>query len=697
MWFTAVLSGVRRAVAVALVVVTGTLATAGSVAALETFATGMVLPAQILPTTGAFPADSYLVLDTNAQRIWTVPVTGGAVVPFSPPPGSEITRLNTGPNDGVYLPASWGANAGKLFASGINLDLQILMVRNGIVSADGSFASFPTSLPSRTNFPSVLLRPDGNLTVTTDRLGTVHTLAPDGTATQLVNLKLALGQNFDSFGLAIAPAGFGSVGGKLLVSATTSGVIAAVDSAGAVTQFVEIPLAAGQTGLRHMLFSPPGFIPGAGSLLFVSVSGSRAGGGTRGDVVALDSSGEIVLSLRSLGLTSFDPRALFFVGDDTLLVGDSSNGTIVKVTSADFDRRIITTIAGNGSVCDPETDPTFPTCGDGGPATSASLSFPSALAVDGAGNVFFADRNAHKVRRIDGATGVVTTFAGTGEPGYNGDGIPAIEAKLNGPAGLAIDTAGNLYIADSDNHLVRRVGLDGAITTVAGVTASIGPGVAVDGPAIGVRLFDPKGLATVTLGGVVHLYIADTTNQQVRRVMAPGAPGSTLVAVAGTSGATGAQDGPALAATFNTPQALAIVVGESGVEVYVADAGNDAIRRISGEAVSTVAAGPLDTPSGIAADAAGDLIIADRNNHRLRKVSGADVTTVAGDGTPCALPTNPCGDGGPPTAARLTFPVAVAIDAVGDIYLADIGRDDPDTEIRHNQRIRKISAAPVIP
>ena len=300
-----------------------------------------------------------------------------------------------------------------------------------------------------------------------------------------------------------------------------------------------------------------------------------------------------------------------------------------------------------------------------------NLNFPFGVAVDN-GDVYIADRNSHIVWRLSGETR--TAVAGTGEAGYNGDGIPATTAQLNSPTGVAVAN-GNLFIADSGSHIVRKVNLStGEISTVAGTPQK--NGLAVNGGlATQALLFGPRGVATDAEG---NIYIADTMNQQVRKV---DAITGSIAAVAGVAGETGNNDGSFTSARLNSP--LGVAVGTTG-SVYIADEGNDNIRKVSDGFVSTLLSpGTLDSPSGVAVAADGTLYIADTDNHRIQRVvfgEGLTIITVAGNGTE-----GDSGDGGPATAAQLNSPIAVAVDSTGDIlYIADL----------INQKIRKVNFTP---
>ena len=264
-----------------------------------------------------------------------------------------------------------------------------------------------------------------------------------------------------------------------------------------------------------------------------------------------------------------------------------------------------TTVAGTG---------TRGYSGDGGSAADAQLSFPEALAVDASGNLYIADSGNERVRRVD-PSGVVTTVAGSGTRGYGGDGAQAVNARLSAPRGVALDAAGNLYIADSHNGRVRKVDTSGRISTVAG-NGRIGYG-GDGGPALEATLNNIQELAVDAAG---NLYIADTANHRVRKVGSSG----VITTVAGT-----------------------------GTQGYGGDGG-------------LASAAQLNRPRGVAVDAAGNLYIADSFNERVRKVDTSGViTTVAGTGE-----RGNSGDGGPAVDAEIAWPAAVAVDAAGNLYIA---------------------------
>ena len=357
---------------------------------------------------------------------------------------------------------------------------------------------------------------------------------------------------------------------------------------------------------------------------------------------------------------------------------------------------LITTVAGNG---------TYGDSGDGGPAIAAEIAAPSGLAVDAFGNLYIADNLNHRIRMVNAATGIITTAAGVGSGGYTGDGGQATSAQLNHPNAVRLDAAGNVYISDSFNNVVRRVDTSGVITTVVGNGFGSGGscvgGFSGDGgPAISAELYCPNDIAFEAEG---NLYIADMQNNRIRKVDALTHVIST-VAGDGSFGYTG-DGGLATNASFRF--ALNITVDDTG-NLYISDSNNYRIRRVNATTgIITTAAGngfgvggwgtggysgdggpatdaEINTPDGLASDAAGNLYIADYSNMRIREVDASSnvITTVAGGKNPGSG-----GDGGPATSAQLYYAQTVTVDAAGNLIIADSA----------NHRIRRVSAdgAPV--
>ncbi len=327
----------------------------------------------------------------------------------------------------------------------------------------------------------------------------------------------------------------------------------------------------------------------------------------------------------------------------------------------------ITTVAGNGNAG---------SSGDGGPATSAALQ-PTGVAVDRAGNIYIADFATSVIRKVDTA-GKITTVAGfASEPmQFTGDGVPATQSSiyiLERHTGLAVDSAGNLYIADTGHDRIRKVDSAGMITTVAGIGSSFPFFGGDDGPATKATLFQPTGIALDRAG---NLYIADTRNFRVRKVDTKGI--ITTVAGNGGSGNTG-DGGLATSATLSTPLGVAV---DSAGNLYIADQDTWSVRKVDTKGIITTVAGDrmfgfggmggpatsatLASPYAVELDNAGNIYIADNGNARVLEVASGIINTFAGIGGQGGL----VGDGGPPSEASL-MPNALAFDSAGNLYVAD--------------------------
>lgn len=386
------------------------------------------------------------------------------------------------------------------------------------------------------------------------------------------------------------------------------------------------------------------------------------------------------------------PEGIAVDSAGNIYIADTNNQRIRKVSPTG----IITTVAGSG---------VRGFSGDGGPATRASLGDPSGVAVDAAGNIYVADGFNHRIRKI--SSGIITTVAGNGIYGFSGDGGAATRAMLYWPMGPAVDAAGNLYIADYANNRIRKVSPTGIITTLAGGGAALGD----SGPATAAMLNHPAGVAIDAAG---NIYIADNGNGRIRKINTAGiittvaslymssetdiavdaagnvyaladkkvskvSPAGTVTTVAGTVVPTFSGDGgAAVAATLQMPWGVGV---DATGNIYIADTFNSRIRKVGTAGIITTVA-TLGTPRRVITDAAGNLYVADSDLHLVYKVSTAGiVTTVAGNGVGGFS-----GDGGTATAASLYYPNDVALDAAGNMYISDNG----------NHRIRKVSAAGIM-
>ena len=405
------------------------------------------------------------------------------------------------------------------------------------------------------------------------------------------------------------------------------------------------------------------------------------------------------------------PAGLVVDNLGNVYVTDTGNYRVRKISPAGM----ITTVAGGGD--------NYP--GDGGPATSARLGYPSGLAIDTKGNLFISDVN--RVRKIS-PDGNIVTVAGDGSFGGSGDGGAATSAKLNGPAGIAVDRSGNLYIADVWNHRIRKVSPNGIISTVAGngIAGDSGDG----GPALSAQINVPVALVVDTTG---NLYIGEDnssslfTNDVIRRITSGGiistfsggaslqpwgltfdsvgnlyiagggnsirkmAPDGSVTTVAGNGGYSSGDGGSAVSAQFNFPQHLAT---DNAGNLYVSDFADARVRKVSASGIVTTVAGtgtrgysgdggPATnaqvSPAGLAVDGGGSLYIAD--NYRVRKVSpDGTISTIAGNGN-----FGYSGDGGPAIDAQLSS-LGLTIDTNGNLYISDVA----------NNRIRKVSPAGII-
>lgn len=475
--------------------------------------------------------------------------------------------------------------------------------------------------------------------------------------------------------------------------------------------------------------------------------------------------------LPAASATMSNPGAVLVDSKGGVIVGLRAGHQIVRIGSDG----LVTSIAGTGVAGG---------AGDGGPAKLATVSQPSGFAYDQAGNLYFSDVSNNNIRRISSLDGTITTIAGNGKAAYAGDGGPALQASLKSPTQIVFDANGNLLVADSGNHCVRIIGADGTIKLYAGAGGNQSAG-GDEGPATSAGLFAPQGVAIdstglvyiadsynqriryVTQDGIIHryagagnynqcgyvdkadpnqayfcnpttlffdkadqMYINDSSNVRIRRIGSDG----RLVSVAGT-GTKGAEGDGGLAKSANiSPAAIAL---DAQNNLLIADGDNNRVRRvtiadgvidsIAGNGISSydprylfrkgdqlyfsdgnaqrirlfnlttgaisVAAGSgtagffgdgatafnasLKNPRGVTVDSAGNLYFADSGNHCIRKVDATtnNISTIAGTGAATST-----GDGGPATSATLNEPVDVAFDSAVNLYIAE----------RSGYRIRKI-------
>jgi sugar lactone lactonase YvrE len=302
---------------------------------------------------------------------------------------------------------------------------------------------------------------------------------------------------------------------------------------------------------------------------------------------------------------------------------------------------------------------------------SAQFNIPDGVAVDGSGNVYVADRNNHRIRKIS-PSGVVTTLAGSGIYGY-ADGA-GISAQFGFPSNVAVDASGNVYVTDQGNHRIRKITSSGAVTTIAGS----GVGGFTDGTGTATQFNAPIG---ITIDNSGNVYVADWGNHKIRKITSSG-----VVTTLAGSGVAGYADGSGTAAQFNRP--TGVVVDASG-NLYVTDSSNHRIRKVNSTGIVTTIAGTgiqgsidgtaisarFNFPDGISVDTSGNIYIADRNNNKIRKISSNRmVSTIAGSGATGFMD-------GIGTATQFSAPLGIGVDAMGIVYVGD----------SNNNRIRKIT------
>ena len=346
---------------------------------------------------------------------------------------------------------------------------------------------------------------------------------------------------------------------------------------------------------------------------------------------------------------------------------------IVNIISTTLHAQIISTFAGS-SLSGGDS-------GDGGPATSALVGIPTGIAIDNVGNIYFSTFYHHHIKKVS-TSGIITTIAGNDSAGYSGDGGPAINARLYNPWGIAIDSFGNIFIADYTNSCVRRIDPSGIITTFAGNPSNYGYG-GDGGDATAAKMSKPTGVAADRFGNV---YISDYYNNVVRKVT-----GGIITTFAGTgAGGHSGDGGPATAAQIRKP--LSVAVDTIG-NVYIGDS-LSFVRKVNASGIiSTIAGygpygysgdgGPATAArffviAAITTDKVGDVFLSDQGNHVIRTVNTSGiVSTYAGTGIEGYN-----GDGILAVNAQLNHPWGIVMDHIGCLYIADDG----------NNLVRKVSA-----
>ncbi|MBV9300559.1 MAG: choice-of-anchor D domain-containing protein [Acidobacteriaceae bacterium] len=363
-----------------------------------------------------------------------------------------------------------------------------------------------------------------------------------------------------------------------------------------------------------------------------------------------------------------NPVGIALDASGNLYIADQYNNRIRKVTATTGK---ISTVAGNGIQS---------YSGDGGAAIDASLSIPYSVAVDASGNLYIADQFNFRIRKVTASTGKISTIAGNGTSGYSGDGGTATSAEISMVYGIASDASGRVFIADTENCVVREVNTKGIIKTVAGTPLSCGY-AGDDGKAVDAVLNSPSGLA---VDGSDNMYIADNGNSRIRGA----AVGGTIKTVAGNGLLNYAAGVSATGASFYLPNS---VTSDAVGNIYIADTNNCVVRKVEASTrdIATIAGIPgicgysgddepatqaeLNFPAKAIADSSGNIYISDTNNCVVRKITAStgDISTFAGTPKSCAYG----GDGGPAASAQLNDPFGITFDSSGNVYIADYVND----------------------
>ena len=491
--------------------------------------------------------------------------------------------------------------------------------------------------------------------------GTVTTLAGSGMATFADGTGIAASFKQPN-GVAVDASGnvyVGEFGNHRIRKITPAGVVTTLAGSGNATF-------ADGTGTAASFWNPNGVaVDSSGNVYVADYNNNRIRKITSAGVVTtLAGSGNATFVDGTGTAASFNnPWGVAVDSSGNVYVADFGNQRIRMVTSAG----VVTTLAGSGSSSFAD-----------GVGASASFNFPLGVALDSSSNVYVADMNNHRIRKMTVAVNNVTTLAGSGINNFvNGTGTAA---SFGNPWGVALDSSGNVYISDRSNHCIRKITPSGVVTTFAGS----GNGTFADGTGIAASFNYPGGIAVDSSGNV---FVAEQSGNRIRKI----SPAGVVTILAGSGNASFA-DGTGTAASFNQPYGVAV---DSSGNVYVADTVNYRIRKIdTGGVVTTIAgrssAGYVDSttgtlayfnqPQGIAVDSSGNVYVADQQNHRIRKITSAGVvTTLAGSGNATLAD-------GTGTAASFSYPGGLFVDSFGTIYVGDMS----------NHRIRKITAAGVV-
>ena len=606
-------------------------------------------------TVAAADALTFTTLAGTPGTVSTSIDATGSAAQFSAPRGIAVDSAGN-----IYVADSSNHTIRKVTAAGVVTTLAGTAGTTGTAQAT----------PAKFHEPfSVATDSAGNVYVADTNNNAIRKITPAGVVTTLAGGS-GMGSTDGTGSAAKFAEPHGVVldsSGNVYVTDYVNMTIRKVTPAGAVTTL------AGSPGVE-------GFVNGTGSAArFKSLQGIAID--TADNLYIADSGNRSIRKITPAGVvTTFvdgtngqlgTPRGIVMDSTGTLYVTDYSNHVIYRVTSAGAVSRFAGFERGAGVAPQPGST-------DGTTAT-ALFNAPSAVAVDSAGNLYIADTSNNTVRKI--ASGNVTTLAGQAGRSSSVDGKGSA-ARFEDPYAVAVDGSGIVYVADATDHSIRKITTDGTVTTFAGTPGTFGSS---DGTGTAALFKNPQGIAADSAGNV---YVADTGNATVRKITSSG----VVTTLAGSAGSPGNVDATGPTARFSSPYGIAV---DGAGTVYVVDSNVNIVRKITAAGVVTTLAGTFGqiglvdgtgaaarfaVPFDIAVDTAGNLYICDHGNHAIRKVTPAGVvTTLAGSGSPGKVD-------GTGSAALFKFPAGISVDAAGYVYVADTD----------NQVIRKISPAGVV-
>ncbi len=597
-------------------------------------------------------------------------------------------------NGNVYVADTSNNTIRKITSAGVSSTIAGSPGVAGSADGTGSAALF--------NHPTgIAVTGDGSSIYVADSFNyTIRVVSTGGVVTTLAGTPGVSGAVDGSgagaaFGNPVAVATDG--GGNVYVADSSNNTIRKVTSGGVVTTLAGTPGLAGTTDGTGSgaLFNNPCGIAANGTLIYVADTSNNTIRQVTpaGVVTTLAGTPSLIGSSNGTGSAAqfYFPNGLALDSSGNVYIADTFNQDIRVMTPSGT----VTTLAGTATTTLPGK------AGDvNGTGTAASFNSPTGVAVDGSGNVYIADSTNNTIRKA--SFGVVTTFAGGATQGLDPffTSITGLTAHFNYPLGMAIDSSGNLYVADTTSQVIRKIASGAVIgpMTVAvsyfdGTVSSTTTPIAgyADGTGTAARFLNPRGMGA---DGVGNLYVADTGNQVIRKIVVSTAAVSTLC---GTAGAIGSADGTTSAVQFNNPTAVA--ANSAGTLIYVADTYNHTIRQITSAGVSTTIAGTanspgstdgigaaalFDYPAGVAVDSTGNVYVSDSGNCTIRKLTLSagnwTSTTIAGS---AGVAGSADGTG---SSALFSNPTGMAVDSSGNVYVADTG----------NHTIRMVTPAGVV-